>query len=618
MNRDGDKGKLFLKRAEKLFVIQLILLFVLIARMYYLQVIEADKYMMLAESNRVSMRMLLPQRGLIFDRNGVPIALNNQNFRVMVVPEQTDGNIKASLDALGKLIPLTEDDYSHVNKELKRKRAFVPIGITDNLSWEDMAKIQLNSPDLPGIIIEEGRSRYYPYGYDTAHIVGYVGLVTEKDLTGEPLLELPGFRLGKTGVEATYDLDLRGIGGSRRIEVNVVGREIRELELTKAIAGKPLELTLDIRVQQKAMEALKNQSGAVVVVDVNTGEIIALASAPSFDANIFSLGVSSKDWQELSKDIKNPLMNKAIAGEYSPGSTFKMIVALAALEAGIITPTTEIYCGAHMELGSHRFHCWKQDGHDYINLREALAESCDIYFYEIARMVGIDKIAEMAKRFGLGVKQGIDMPNEKDGLVPTQEWKLREFSQHWQLGETMLTGIGQSYITATPLQLAMMTARIANGGKMLKPHLLKQSTSSEAKNIKISKYFLEVVKEGMFDVLNTTHGTAYYSRISDSLGLMAGKTGTTQVRRISMKERETGVLSQEELNWKERNHALFVGYAPVKNPRYAIAVLVEHGGGGASAAAPIAKEVMTELLILDKKDASLKKKQEDEKIKVKK
>ena len=470
-------------------------------------------------------------------------------------------------------------------------------------SWESMASIQLNTPDLPGITIDEGLTRYYPYGYETAHLVGYVGLVAEKEMTGDPLLELPGFRKGKTGVEAQYDLPLRGSGGFRRIEVNVVGREIRELEKNKGIPGARIDLTMDIRLQKYALEQLKNHSGSVVLVDVTNGDILTLASNPSFDANIFNRGISNDDWQKLASDIRKPLVNKAIAGEYSPGSTFKMIVALAALESGVISAATEIYCGGHMELGSHRFHCWKPEGHEYLNLFDALAVSCDIYFYEVAKRVGIDKIADMAKRFGLGARQGIDIPGERAGLVPTQDWKRRVFKEPWQQGETMLTGIGQSYITATPLQLAMMIAKIANGGKDIKPHLIKRAYTEEPKNIEISKYHLNLVKQGMTAVLNDPKGTAFYSRIPMSLGGMSGKTGTTQVRRISMKERESRLLTQEELAWEERNHALFVGYAPINNPRYAIAVIVEHGGSGAAVAAPIARNVMEKALRLKSADA---------------
>ncbi len=599
MNRDGDKGKVFMKRAAVLGGLQLFLLLVLISRMYYLQVVEADKYIMMAESNRVSMRILPPPRGLVFDRFGEPLAVNNQNFRVQIISEQTSGSVMDALDALGQIIPLTPGDYAYVQKEVKKKRAFVPVTVAENLSWENMSSIQLNTPDLPGINIDEGLSRYYPYGYDTSHVVGYVGLVADKDMTGDPLLELPGFRKGKTGIEANYDLPLRGSGGFRKIEVNVVGREIRELEKNKGIPGAQIDLTLDIRLQKYAQEQLGENSGAIVLVDVNKGGILALASAPSFDANIFNRGISNEEWTALASDVKKPLVNKAISGEYSPGSTFKMIVALAALESGIISANSEIYCGGHMELGSHRFHCWKPEGHGYLNLVQALAESCDIYFYEVARRVGIDKISEMAKKFGLGTRQGIDIPGERSGLVPTQEWKKRVFKESWQLGETMLTGIGQSYITATPLQLAMMTAKIANGGKDIMPHLIKTSYQEEPKNINVSKYHLNLVKQGMNAVVNDSKGTAFYSRLPASLGGMSGKTGTTQVRRISMKERENRLLTQEELAWKERNHALFVGYAPINEPKYAIAVIVEHGGGGASVAAPIARNVMAKALKLD-------------------
>ncbi len=599
MNRDGDKGKVFLNRMLWLAVIELVLVLVILARLYYLQVFLADKYIMLAESNRISMRIIAPPRGTIFDRNKVPLAVNNPNYRVMLVSEHTEGRLQETLQDLGKIISLSEDDYAYIQKEVKRRRSFVPVNVAENLSWEQMANIQVNAPDLPGVMIDKGLTRSYTHPWDTAHILGYLALVDEKDRTGDPLLELSGFKKGKTGLEEFYDYDLRGVAGSRQVEVNVVGREVRELSLNKGVPGRELDLTIDIRLQEFVRKALAKQSGAVVVVDVNTGEIMALVSAPSFDANIFNRGILSKEWKALSENKYKPMVNKAIAGEYSPGSTFKMIVALAALEAGIIDANTEIDCEGYMDIGNHRFHCWKHSGHGRINLKRALAESCDVYFYEIARRVGIDKITEMARKFGLGVKEGIDLPSEKSGLMPTQTWKQRMFNEPWQQGETLLAGIGQSYVLVTPLQLAMMTARIANGGKFVEPHLVKNPYRPLPKDIDINKHYLDLVKEGMRATVNEYYGTAYASKLWDGLGGMSGKTGTTQVKRITREERESPEFTQREVPWHERNHALFVGYAPIKNPKYAIAVLVEHGGGGAAVAAPIAKDILEYALTMD-------------------
>lgn len=605
MNRDGNKGKVFLKRSGYLALGMLFLMVLMLARLYYLQVYQADKYNMMAESNRIGMRISPSTRGLIFDRNNIPLAVNNQYYQALVISEKTAGGVKKTLNTLKKLVPVSDERYSYVQREVKRHKAFIPVTVVDNLSWEDMAKIQVNAPDLPGIIIDEGLSRYYPYPYDTAHILGYMGLVDDglsvQDRQ-DPLLEIPNFKMGKTGIEAYFDKKLRGEAGSRQVEVNVVGREVRELYRISPLRGDDITLSIDLRLQKAAKDAMNGLSGAAIVVDVNTGEIMALVSSPSFDANMFTEGISRDDWNKLSKDILKPMTNKAVSGEYSPGSTFKMIVALAALEEGIITADTEIDCEGYLDIGNHRFHCWKHSGHGSINLKRALAESCDVYFYEIAKLVGVDKIAKMSKRFGLGAKENIELPFEKSGLIPTQNWKRRVFGEPWQPGETLLTGIGQSYIKFTPLQMVMMTARLVNGGNFITPTLLKHNNDSPvyAYSIGINKRHLDIVKKGMDATVNESYGTASRSQIDPVLGRMCGKTGTTQVKRITREERESQNFTQKEIPWHERNHALFVGYAPANKPKYAITVVVEHGGGGGAVAAPIASRIMEYALLLDK------------------
>lgn len=600
MNRDNDKGKVLIRRSLIMALIKFLLLMVIIARLYYLQVYQADRYKTLADENRISTRLLVPPRGIIFDRNGVTIASNQQNFQALIVAEQAP-NVQETLDAFKKIMPLSEAEEEQIKKDLKRNRSFVPIKIRDNLSWEEVSRIQLNAPDLPGIVIDEGLTRYYPFGAGMAHILGYVSSVSDKDVKDDPLLEVPGFKIGKSGIEKYLEKALRGESGNLKLEVNAYGRIMKEIERVDGIPGKDVQLTIDSRLQQKAFELFGEESGAAVLLDVHTGEILAFVSAPSFDPNMMTQGLSTEDWNALLHNERNPLTDKAISGQYSPGSTFKMIVALAALEAGVIKPETRTYCAGKMFLGNHAFHCWKKEGHGHLNVVEALQHSCDIFFYETAQKLGIEKIADMARRFGLGSKINIGLENEKAGLIPDKEWKLRRFGEPWQQGESLISGIGQGYILTTPLQLATMTARLVNGGYEIKPTFLKVSDGekSKIKKIDVSPANLELIKEGMYAVVNKPGGTAWRSQFDYHGQRMGGKTGTTQVRRITMKERREGIKKESELPWRLRNHALFVGYAPHDNPKYAVAVLVEHGGGGSSVAAPLAGKILREAVMLD-------------------
>lgn len=600
MNRDNDKGKVLIRRSLIMALIKFLLLMVIIARLYYLQVYQADRYKTLADENRISTRLLVPPRGIIFDRNGVTIASNQQNFQALIVAEQAP-NVQETLDAFKKIMPLSEAEEERIKKDLKRNRSFVPIKIRDNLSWEEVSWIQLNAPDLPGIVIDEGLTRYYPFGAGMAHILGYVSSVSDKDVKDDPLLEVPGFKIGKSGIEKYLEKALRGESGNLKLEVNAYGRIMKEIERVDGIPGKDVQLTIDSRLQQKAFELFGEESGAAVLLDVHTGEILAFVSAPSFDPNMMTQGLSTEDWNALLHNERNPLTDKAISGQYSPGSTFKMIVALAALEAGVIKPETRTYCAGKMFLGNHAFHCWKKEGHGHLNVVEALQHSCDIFFYETAQKLGIEKIADMARRFGLGSKINIGLENEKAGLIPDKEWKLRRFGEPWQQGESLISGIGQGYILTTPLQLATMTARLVNGGYEIKPTFLKVSDGEKSKirKIDVSPTNLELIKEGMYAVVNKPGGTAWRSQFDYHGQRMGGKTGTTQVRRITMKERREGIKKESELPWRLRNHALFVGYAPHDNPKYAVAVLVEHGGGGSSVAAPLAGKILREAVMLD-------------------
>jgi len=590
MHRDQDRQRLFTRRMALLAGGKAVLLSALVGRMYYLQVIEADRYRTLADENRINLKLLPPLRGDIVDRRGVPIADNRQNYRVVLVREQA-GDVEQTLDRLGQVVPVAESDKRRILREVRRKRSFVPVTVRENLTWEEVARIEINSPDLPGISIEEGQSRHYPFPEATAHILGYVAAVAEEDLNGDPLLEVPGFRIGKAGVEKVYDLSLRGTSGNSQIEVNAFGRVIRELSRTEGQPGGELKLTIDLELQELVARRLGEESASAVVLDVETGDVLAMVSVPGFDPNAFNRGLTTEEWRELSGNPKAPLTNKAVAGQYAPGSTFKMVVALAALEKGVITPNTKVFCSGAVNLGDATFHCWKKHGHGLLDLKEGIAQSCDSYFYEVARRTGIDAITAMAKRLGLGQKLGIDLPNEKTGLMPTRDWKLATFGVPWQMGETLISGIGQAYMLATPMQLAVMTARLVNGGRAVTPHLARDGVAPPDP-LGLSPAHLEAVVKAMDEVVNGPHGTARGARIREPGREMGGKTGTAQVRRISKAERDQGVRKNEDLPWEERDHALFVGFAPVERPRFAVSVVVEHGGGGSAVAAPIARDVL--------------------------
>jgi penicillin-binding protein 2 len=605
MNRDNDKGKVLILRCLVWIGLQVVMFVIIALRLYYLQVYQADRYATMADENRISIRLLIPPRGVIVDKNQNIIAGNQQNFQAMIVAEQT-ANAEETLKAFKKLLPLSEVEEERIKKDLKKYRKFVPIKVKDGLSWNDVAVVLLASSDMPGIFIDDGVNRYYPYGKQMAHVLGYVSSVFENDLKidNDPLLETPGFKVGKDGIEKMLEKSLRGKGGNLKLEVNAVGRIMKEIEHLDGISGEKIVLSIDTRLQEKAFELFGEESGAAIIMNVNTGEILVFISTPSYDSNDYAKGMSHDIYTSLLTNEKAPLMNKAIAGQYSPGSVFKMIVALAALEEGIVTKDTEVTCNGKMVYGNHTYHCWKPEGHGPMNIVKALQHSCDIYFYNIAQKLGIEKIAAMARRFGLGEVTNVGLTNEKMGLIPDKEWKLRKYGEPWQNGETLITGIGQGYVLTTPIQLAVMTSMLVNGGKRVKPTFLKQEANQPQnfKNIKINSAYLDIVKEGMYDVVNKPGGTAYSSGFDYHGKKMGGKTGTTQVRRISLKERQHGVLKQEELPWKYRNHALFVGYVPHDKPKYAISLIVEHGGGGGSVAAPLAAKLMKEVLRLDEKE----------------
>ena len=603
MQGEIGRSALFTRRAVLVGGLQALLIAGLAGRLYQLQIVDSERYAMLADENRIDTHLLPPSRGRIFDRFGQLLAGNRLNYRLMLIPEATP-DLDVALTRVAALMPLDAHERDRIEREVRRKRSFVPVMVREHLTWKEVSRIEVNVPDLPGAMIEVGRSRRYAFGPDTAHVVGYIGAVGEAEMEDDPMLALPGVRVGKSGAEKVLEKSLRGKAGTRQVEVNAYGRIVRELARQDGQPGDDHMLTIDLGLQQYAMARFGDESGSAIVIDVHSGEILALASIPSYDPNAFATGLSRREWSALISHPRLPLNNKSIAGQYPPGSTFKMIVALAALESGAVGPEQRFFCPGFLELGNHRFRCWRRGGHGSVTMVRGIAESCDVYFYEVAKRVGIDRIGAMAVQFGLGEKLDIELPGEQPGLVPTREWKRAARGTRWHVGETLVVGIGQGYMLTTPLQLAVMVARIANGGIAVAPRIMRGvvrggrpiAPRREAfPSLAISPAHFDVVHESMRRVVNEPEGTAYRARIDEPAFAMCGKTGTAQVRRISERERRTRVLKNEERPWEERDHALFVAYAPVERPRYGVAVIVEHGGSGSAIAAPIARDIMREV-----------------------
>ncbi|MGR3724437.1 penicillin-binding protein 2 [Abyssibius alkaniclasticus] len=572
-------------------------------RMYNLQVTESERYRLLAEENRVATRLVPAARGLVFDRNGVLVAANDQNYRVVIVREQA-GDVDGVLKRLAPLVGLDETERQKVLAEVMERRAHASVTVAEQLDWERFALVSANAPALPGVFTEVGLTRSYPTIGDFAHVAGYVSAVSEDDLSRlenpDEVMQLPSPIIGKTGIERTSEDLLRGKPGLSHVEVNATGRVMRELDRTEGTPGNDLQLTLDSDLQHYAHFRMKDESAAAVVIDLRNGDLRALASTPSFDPNKLVFGISQADWSALNNNEYRPLGDKTVSGTYPPGSTFKMVVALAALKAGVVTPEERIYCPGFYEIGGRRFHCWKASGHGRMNLPEGLQNSCDVYYYEIAQRVGIEAISEMAQTLGMGTEPDLPLPALTSGRMPTKAWKQESLGHSWLIGDTINAGIGQGFVSASPLELALMTARIASGRKLV-PRLISRINgvpvdTPEAEPLDVSAEGLAQVRLGMYEVSNNRRGTAYSARITAPGMEMAGKTGTSQVRQITTEERAAGITRNEDLPWNRRDHALFVCYAPYDNPRFAVSVVVEHGGGGSTVAAPIARDILLRAL----------------------
>ncbi|MDP7186390.1 MAG: penicillin-binding protein 2 [Paracoccaceae bacterium] len=567
----------------------------LLGRMRFLQIEEASKYRLLAEENRINIRLIPPTRGRIFDRDGTPLATNEPSYRIVIVPEDA-GDVAQTIERLSTIVELDADDLNRALAEIERSPPFLPVTLAERVSWDAVARVAANSVALPGISPDVGLSRRYPTQEDFAHVIGYVGPISAYDLERmedpDQLLRIPRFQIGKVGVESKLEEVMRGSAGTKSVEVNAVGRVMRELDRQEGQSGGDLQLAVDHKLQSYVRKRLGQESASVVVMDCDTGDIRSIVSSPGFDPNLFVRGISSADYARLRDNDRRPLASKAVQDAYPPGSTFKMIASLAGLKSGIIDPTETVYCPGYLEISGRKFNCWKKTGHGSMDQTSALRESCDVYYYDLALKVGIENITEMARLLGLGKRHDIPMSAISEGLTPTKQWKEIYHGAEWVIGDSANAVIGQGYVLASPLQLAVMTARLATG-RSVTPRLVKRIGDQEqptgaGTSLGLSEDHLRQVRRGMFAVSNHRKGTAYKSRIEDEKNRMAGKTGTAQVR--------SALVDNDEVPWDQRDHALFVCYAPYENPKYAISVVVEHGGSGSSSAAPIARDVMLQAL----------------------
>jgi len=584
-------------------------------RLLHLQVLESGRYKKLASGNQFNYRLTPPPRGLILDRNGVALASNRPNFRLLVARED-DMDVDKTLGELALLVPMDDERKARLSKELARSPKKTPISVMEDMSWEEFSRINIRAPELPGVTADMGEVRVYPYGGAFAHVIGYVAKVSERDLEqakddpaqDQQLLHNPGFRIGKQGVEKALDRDLRGKAGAIKAEVDAQGRTVR-LDPEGDIPGTPgkeVRLTLDADIQNRALEVMGEESGSIVMMDCRTGDLLCMASAPSFDANRFVKGLSGPEYRALAEYERKPLLDKCLSGNFPPGSTFKPTVALAALGAGI-DPTERIVCTGGWYYGGRTWHCHKKGGHGAQNVHDAIKNSCDVYFYQMALRIGPDAIAVAARAVGFGEIYDLGIPGQRKGLVPDRAWKKRAFkdprNQIWFPGESPSYGIGQGAISVNGLQLAVMTARIANAKKALTPRLIKsvggveRPSGAAVADLPFSDEHLHIVREGMAAVANDPTGGAYrQSQLGLGDVLMAGKTGTAQVRQYAA----GASRSNAGVQWKLKDHNLFVAFAPYDNPRYAMSVIIEHGGQfGSSAAAPRAREVMRVALLKD-------------------
>ena len=606
----------------------------IVARLFTLQISENKKYLTLSDKNRLREWRLAPVRGEFEDYFGNIIAGNTKVYQLHVVPEQVE-DFKYLMVRLKNILPLTDKEFAKIIKKKNSQKPWETLIISENLTWDQFSKVNFYLHELSGVTPVLSVARSYPLKENYTHVVGYVAQASENDLLKNEVIKnkhVPGLRVGKSGLEKTFENDLIGSNSVQRFEVNAFGKRINQVDFQEGEKGKKLKLTIDTEVQKLCNELLAGKAGSISVMDIYTGEIVAMHSSPSFDPNLFLYGISFKDWNEIRDNPLKPLINKTISGLYSPGSTIKPIVALSALENNTISPNFKVNCTGKTELYGQTYHCWKKEGHGVVDLRGAMVQSCDTYFYEMSRRLGVDRLNVTAQKFGLGKKVFNNLySEEKKGLVPSTKWKKEILGQGWVLGETLITGIGQGYIQTTPLQLCLMTAQLANGGFKIFPRITVQENQDSLEKIKYkiqenmttefdeatslmktaeeffadsdkeySKLYrnqenIKFVLDAMFGSTNDWNGTSYRSRFEDKKYQYAGKTGTAQVKKITKLQRELD-LDTSEIPYEERDHAWFIAFGPYKNPRYAMSVLVEHGGSGSSTAAPIAKKIMKKVI----------------------
>ena len=582
-------------------------------RLAYLQLFKSDQYKVLAEKNRISLRLIPPLRGNILDRNDNVLALNKNSYNVLIEGNKSRSEIEETIEKISRIIYLNDTDINKIyNTFSTKKKSDLPIVIKKNLKWNELSSLNVNLINLPNVFIEKGIRREYPFENIAAHVIGYMSDPVKSDIKTNPILQMMKTDIGRSGIEQSYEKELRGFPGTKHLEVNAFGREIREMSKEESVSGNDIKLTIDIELQKYASSLLKDKIGSIVVIDVNNGEILAIESSPNFDPNLFTKSFSQEEWDKLANNPMAPLVNKSISGEYSPGSTFKLIVLYSGLINKIIKPNSTITCSSKIDFGDRNFYCWchkkktgcwaTQSNTRKVGPELAIAQSCDGFFYELAKKIGIENIAETARNFGLGSKSGVNLKGEKVGLVPNKSWKRKKHKRTWKIGETMITGVGQGYLTTTPMQLATMTAIFANNGKKIFPTIFKGIEKTNIYDDEIfttqtlnQNSFFSLIKTGMFSAVNKPFGTAYSSRTNKPI--FAGKTGTVQVRTISENERELGIIPNKDLPIEKRDHALFIGFAPYKNPKIAVSVVVEHGGSGSKVAAPIAQKIFKKALL---------------------
>ena len=576
------------RRTFFLFLLKLSLFTAVGWRIYNIQILDSSKYETLSKKNQIDLEIIFPLRGKIFDRNNILIADNEKVYDVYLIPENTK-SINNTLNTLSKFIDIDFANRRKIIQLTSKVKKFEKIKIFENISWSNLEKIETNKYNLEGIFIAEDHLRIYPYKEVFSHLLGYISKPNQQELSLPFISKMPNLDIGKEGLEKSFNPLLVGKAGQREIEVNSTGRVIREISKVDSIQGKELHLSLDSRIQEYAVNLLQSyRAGSINVINIKNGEILCMASTPTYDPNKIIKKPNKEYWDSILSNSLSPLTNRSLQGLYSPGSTFKMIVAIAALKYGVISSKSTHSCSGKIEFGDRLYHCWKTNGHGKMDVTNAITQSCDVFFYEISKKLGIDKIAKVAEDFGLGQIFDISMPNQKKGIIPSKKWKKTTLGESWYAGETLISGIGQGFVLTSPFQLAVMTSIIASDGKIVEPTILKSKNINFKTNSKYSDE-IKIIKKAMFNVVNLNKGTAFKSRLQDVK--FSGKTGTSQVRSISLSERESDEFRKKKQEWKNRDHALFVGYIPYDDPQYAISVIIEHGGSGASTAAPIANQV---------------------------